>query len=157
MSKPSVLFVCLGNICRSPMAEGAFRSAAEKAALDVETDSAGTADYHVGQPPDARAIRTAADNGVEIPGLRGRQLRPDDFARFTHIFAMDRQNLRNIESIRSDDSGAKVALLMDTVRGREGEEVADPYHDGDEQFALTWADVDAAAKSIVAALKSEKA
>ena len=156
MSQASVLFVCLGNICRSPLAEAAFRAAAEEHGLEIEADSVGTAAYHVGQPPDPRAIETARANGIDIAHYRGRQLSRDDFTRFTHIFAMDHQNLRNIRAIEPEGATAQVALLMDAVKGREGAEVADPYYDGEDQFEVTWADVNAAAKALVAALVSEQ-
>ena len=153
MEKPAILFVCLGNICRSPLAEAAFRDAAEKAGLEAEADSAGTADYHVGSPPDPRSVEEASKHGINISGYAGRQLVVEDFERFTHIFAMDHQNLRNIEALRPEGSRAHVSLLMDLVPGREGAAIADPYHDGEEQFEYTWQDVDAAAQALVAQLK----
>ena len=145
----SLLFVCLGNICRSPLAEAAFRDAAERAALDVHVDSAGTGEWHVGHPPDPRSQEVAERHGIDISGYAGRQLSVEDFDRFTHIFAMDHQNLRNIEALRPEGSRAHVSLLMDLVPGREGAAIADPYHDGEEQFEYTWEDVDAAAKALV--------
>ena len=93
MTEPAVLFVCLGNICRSPMAEGAFRAAAEGAGLQVHIDSAGTAAYHVGDPPDPRAQETAHKYGAEIGGLRGRQLVAEDFRRFTHVLEIGRAHV----------------------------------------------------------------
>lgn len=149
MEKPAILFVCLGNICRSPLAEAAFRDAAEKAGLEAKADSAGTADYHVGSPPDPRSVEEASKHGIDISGYSGRQLVVEDFDRFTHIFAMDHQNLRNIEALRPEGTRAHVSLLMDLVPGREGAAIADPYHDGEEQFEYTWEDVDAAAKALV--------
>ena len=149
----SVLFVCLGNICRSPLAEAAFRRAAEESGLEVEIDSAGTAAYHVGQPPDPRSIATAAAYGIDIGHYRGRQIAAEDFARFTHILAMDHQNLRNLEAIRPADATAQVSLLMDLVKGREGAAIADPYYDGEERFEDTWADVEMAARALVARLR----
>ena len=127
MTRPAILFVCLGNICRSPLAEAAFRKAAEEARLDCDIDSAGTAGYHIGSPPDPRSIATAHDHGVDITHYKGRQLDRSDFTRFTHIFAMDHQNLRNIEALRPEGSPAHVSLLMDLVPGREGAAIADPY------------------------------
>ncbi len=153
MTKPALLFVCLGNICRSPLAEGAMRAAAERAGLDVEIDSCGTAAYHVGAPPDPRSVETAAAHGIDISGLRGRQLAAEDFTRFTHIFAMDHQNLRNIEAVRPAGASAQVSLLMDAVPGREGAAIADPYYDGEDQFEFTWEDVNAAADALVKQLK----
>ena len=149
MQEPAILFVCLGNICRSPLAEAAFRKAADNAGLDAEADSAGTAGYHIDSPPDPRSIEEAARHDIDISGYRGRQLSKADFDRFTHIFAMDHQNLRDIEALRPAGSHAQVSLLMDLVPGREGAAIADPYHDGEEQFAYTWEDVDAAAQALV--------
>jgi len=126
--------------------------AAKRAGIDVEVDSCGTAAFHVGSPPDPRSVETAAANGIDISGLRGRQLAQDDFTRFDYIFAMDHQNLRNIEAVQPDGSPAVVALLMDMVPGREGAAIADPYYDGEEQFTHTWADVSAAAEAIVSQL-----
>ncbi len=149
---PSILFVCLGNICRSPMAEGAMRAAAEQAGLELTIDSAGTGDWHVGNPPDPRAVAEAGANGVDIAGLRARQVTREDFMRFTHVLALDDQNLRNLEALAPSDASAELALLLDMVPGREGEPVADPYFGGDEGFQQTWADVTAAAQALVARL-----
>ena len=148
MADPAVLFVCLGNICRSPLAEAAFRHEATLAGLSVIADSAGTADYHIGEPPDPRAIRTAASFGVDIGGLRGRQVGPADFARFTHIFAADRANLRNLQRIAPAGHAAQVALLLDLVPGRAGQDLADPWYGDEAGFLDTWADVSAAARSL---------
>lgn len=151
---PALLFVCLGNICRSPLAEGAMRLAAEQAGVELEIDSCGTAAYHVGEPPDPRSVATAAAKGTDISNLRGRQLSAEDFTRFTHIFAMDQQNLRNIQAVRPSGATAQVSLLMDVVPGREGAAIADPYYDGEEHFEFTWEDVWSAAQSIVERMKA---
>lgn len=153
MTEPAVLFVCLGNICRSPMAEGAFRAAAEAAGLQVHIDSAGTAAYHVGDPPDPRAQETARKYGAEIGGLRGRQLVAEDFRRFTHVLVMDHSNLANARAIVPDDAITQPQLLLDLVPGREGAAVADPYYGGEEHFEDTWADVSRAAAALVEALR----
>lgn len=151
--QPSVLFVCLGNICRSPLAEAAFRRAAEDAGLDVHIDSAGTGDWHVGRPPDHRAQATALAHGVDIAHYRARQIAAADFHRFSHILALDHQNLTDIEAIRPDDARAEISLLLDMVEGRAGEAVADPYFGDDAGFLETWADVTAAAQALVARLQ----
>ena len=103
---PALLFVCLGNICRSPLAEAAFRKAAAEAGLAAEADSAGTGDWHVGEPPDRRAQATARRHGIDISGYRGRQVSARDFHRFTHILALEDINrgfdlMHAGESIRS--------------------------------------------------------
>ncbi|MFZ9394695.1 MAG: low molecular weight protein-tyrosine-phosphatase [Erythrobacter sp.] len=150
MTRHSVLFVCLGNICRSPLAEAAFRHAAQQHGIEVYANSAGTAAYHVGQPPDPRSIATAAAYGIDIGHYRGRQIAIEDFTRFSHIFAMDHQNLRNIEALRPAGATAQVSLLMDLVKGREGAAIADPYYGGEERFDETWEDVSLAAQALVA-------
>ena len=125
-AKPSVLFVCLGNICRSPLAEAAFRHEAAKAGLTVGIDSAGTGDWHIGSPPDPRAQDVARKAGIAIADLKARQIVAEDFYRFTHILAMDAQNLADIRAIAPADATASIALLMDHVPGREGASIADP-------------------------------
>lgn len=149
MSHPAILFVCLGNICRSPLAEAAFRQQAAKAGLQVEADSAGTGDWHVGAPPDRRAQAVARRHGVDISGYRGRQVTPDDFRRFSHIFALDADNLANLRRLAPLDITAHLGLLLDMVPGREGHAVKDPYYGADAGFDQTWADVSAAARLLV--------
>lgn len=148
MKEPAILFVCLGNICRSPMAEGAMREAAEKRGLDIAVDSAGTGGWHAGDPPDTRAQAEAKRHGVDISGLRGRQIAPADHHRFTHIFALDEENLRDILLSAPADGTAEVSLLMDAVPGHEGKPVADPYYGGAEGFARTWDQVSVAAQAL---------
>lgn len=137
----SVLFVCLGNICRSPLAEAAFRREAERLGLDAEIDSAGTGDWHVGRPPDPRAGAVAARNGLSIGHLRARQVTEADFHRFDHIVALDAQNLADLERMRPTDAKAELSLLLDHVEGREGQAVTDPYYGREEHFDETWRDV----------------
>ena len=144
----AVLFVCLGNICRSPLAEAALRAEAERRGLDIAVDSAGTGDWHVGHPPDPRAQAVAARNGVDISHLRARQVTQEDFYRFDHIVALDRDNLAGLEALRPAGSRARLSLLLDHVPGREGEAVADPYHGDDRHFDASWADVAAGAAAI---------
>lgn len=133
-----VLFVCLGNICRSPMAEGAFRAAALRSGLECTVDSAGTASYHLGHPPDPRAIAIARANGVEIAGRSARQIERDDFFRFSHIIALDRANIEALRSRTPRHATAKISLLLDAVEGRRGEPVADPYYGDAAAFEATW-------------------
>ena len=150
----SVLFVCLGNICRSPLAEAALRAEAEKAGLPVEVDSAGTGDWHVDCPPDKRAQAVALRHGIDISTYRGRQVKADDFHRFDHIFALDAENLKNLRQIRPSDGKANLRLLMDLIPGREGTSVTDPYFGEDEGFDETWSDVTRAAEALIAQLKA---
>jgi protein-tyrosine phosphatase len=149
----SVLFVCLGNICRSPLAEAALRAEVEKAGLVVEVDSAGTGDWHVGSPPDRRAQAVALRHGIDISGYRGRQVTTGDFHRFTHVFALDSENLKNLRRLRPSDGTAELRLLMDLVPGREGSGVTDPYFGDDAGFDVTWDDVTRAARAIVESLQ----
>jgi protein-tyrosine phosphatase len=137
----SILFVCLGNICRSPLAEAAMRHQAMDTGLDVELDSAGTGDWHVGSPPDRRAVAVARRHGIDISAMRARQIAPEDFARFDHIVALDRDNLLALETMRPPGSPARLSLLLDHVEGREGEPVMDPYYGGEEHFDQAWTDV----------------
>ena len=140
-----LLFVCLGNICRSPLAEAAFRREAARLGLDVEIDSAGTGDWHIGYPPDPRAAEVAGRNGVDISHLRARQVTDDDFRNFDHIVALDAKNLRDLEALRPADGKARLSLLLDHVDGRAGETVADPYYGDAGHFDAAWADVTAGA------------
>jgi len=156
-TKLAVLFVCLGNICRSPMAEGAFRRAADEAGLACEVESVGTASYHVGEAPDPRAIATAAAHGVDISRAIGRQLGPDDFERFTHIIAMDKANLAGIIARAPREARGKVSMLMDAVPGREGEALADPYYGDESDFAAAWKDIAIATGLLVQKLMAERA
>ena len=152
MTRPALLFVCLGNICRSPLAEAAFRAAAARAGIEAMADSAGTGDWHVGQPPDPRAQAEALRHGIDISGYRGRQVAAADFRRFTHVFALDHQNLADLRRIRPAEGGARLALLLDEVPGMSGQSVADPYWGGEADFAETWAQVSQAADALVSAL-----
>ncbi|HEV7314658.1 low molecular weight protein-tyrosine-phosphatase [Sphingopyxis sp.] len=147
--RPAILFLCLGNICRSPLAEGAARAAFARAGIDALLDSAGTGDWHVGHPPDTRAQAEARRRGVDISGLRARQLSPGDFNRFDLILAADESNLRDARAIRPVGATAKLRLMLDLLPGRGGEGVADPYYGEDGGFATTWDDVDAVAAALV--------
>lgn len=152
----SVLFVCLGNICRSPLAEAALRAEAERIGLDLEVDSAGTGDWHLGYPPDPRSVAVAERNGVDISHLRARQVGPEDFHVFDHIVALDLQNLSNLEEMRPQGAKAELSLLMDHVPGREGQAVADPYYGEDGHFDTTWREVTEGAAALARKLKDQK-
>lgn len=138
MTATTVLFVCLGNICRSPTAEGVLRAMAarEFPGVALEVDSAGTADYHVGEPPDRRTVAAARRRGYDLAGLRARQVQAADFGRFDYIIAMDRSNLAELESRRTPEATARLALFMDFASGASpgGGEVPDPYYGGVEDF-----------------------
>ena len=153
-ARPAVLFVCLGNICRSPLAEAALRRRAVEAGCDWTIDSAGTGDWHVGKAPDPRAIAEAARHGINIAGYRARQVNRADFARFTHVLALDAQNRADLAALAPADPSARLSLLLDWVPGMAGQPVADPYWGDAADFAQTWDQVDAAARALVAALGS---
>lgn len=144
----SVLFVCLGNICRSPLAEAAFRAEAARLGVEVAIDSAGTGDWHVGRPPDRRAQAVAARNGVDISHLRARRVSPADFERYDHIVALDETNFRDLQAMKPAGAKATLSLLLDHVPGREGEGVADPYYGGDAHFDAAWAEVSTGARAL---------
>lgn len=125
-----ILMVCLGNICRSPLAEGIMRHLAEARQLDWEIDSAGTGNWHVGDAPDRRSVTIARKNGVDISGLRGRHFQPTDFDTFDRIYVMDRSNYNDVtRKARNEADKAKVHFLLP-----EQQEVPDPWFD-DALFA----------------------
>jgi protein-tyrosine phosphatase len=148
--------VCLGNICRSPTAEGVLRHLLQQEAphLAVEVDSAGTADYHIGAAPDRRSQRAALQWGIDISGLRARQVAAADFSRFDLILAMDAENLRELERLRPANSHAKLKLLMDYAP-QAGLEVPDPYYRDPAAFEKVLALTAAASRGLIAALKLE--
>jgi protein-tyrosine phosphatase len=152
-----LLVVCLGNICRSPMAEGALRFRIAEAGLEhlVEVDSAGTGDWHVGEPPDRRAIATAARHGVDISMLRARQLQAADYHRFDWLLCADRSNLRDVRARAPAGGRAGIALLREWAGQGEGAVIADPYTGGPAQFEEVWRQVDAAARAIVERIASQ--
>ncbi len=156
MAEPvRLLVVCLGNICRSPMAEGALRHRLAEAGLDhVDVDSAGTGDWHVGQAPDARAIATAARYGVDLETLRGRQLAPADYTDFDWLLCADLQNLADVRARRPAAATAGIALLTDWAGTRLGDgAIPDPYTGDDTHFEAVWQVVDAAALGAVRRLR----
>jgi len=127
-----ILFVCMGNICRSPTAEGVFRRlVAERApGVEIEIDSAGTHDYHVGDPPDPRSIAAAARRGVDLRRLRAREVRDEDFERFDLIIAMDRLNRETLLERSPAPFRERIRLFMEFAGASEVEDVPDPYYGG---------------------------
>ncbi|MDV6332377.1 low molecular weight protein-tyrosine-phosphatase [Asticcacaulis sp. 201] len=136
----AILFVCLGNICRSPLAEGVFRAQVETAgATDrFSIDSAGCGGWHAGEQPDTRAIQTAARHGIDISAQRARQIQIDDFDRFDLILGLDRDNVRHLTAMRPDTARAKVALYLDEALGLS-KNVPDPYYGGLSDFETVYA------------------
>jgi protein-tyrosine phosphatase len=144
-----VLFLCLGNICRSPAAEGVARAMAEAAGLEADFDSAGTGDWHAGAPPYGPMQAAAARRGYDLSALRARQLRAADFAGFDLILAMDRANLRDARAVRPDGARAEVRLFLE-VAGTGGTDVPDPYYTRDFDGALDL--IEAASRGLIAYL-----
>lgn len=131
-----ILFCCMGNICRSPTAEGVVRARLEAAGLAerVDVDSAGTHAHHVGSRPDPRASAAAAARGVDLSRIRARKVDSEDFLRFDRIYAMDRDNLRNLERHCPESQRHKLALFLDHAGRFDEEEVPDPYYGGPAGF-----------------------
>jgi len=138
MQRTRILFVCMGNICRSPTAEGVARELARRRGLEehFEFDSAGTHGYHVGHPPDRRAQAAAAKRGYDLSKLRARQVNEFDFVRFDRILAMDRDNLTLLEQACPVEHHGKLGLFLEYASRREIDEVPDPYYGGPEGFEI---------------------
>ncbi|MDA8390013.1 MAG: low molecular weight phosphotyrosine protein phosphatase [Gammaproteobacteria bacterium] len=151
--KVRVLFVCLGNICRSPMAEGIFRKTVTDAGLAdvILIDSAGTHAYHVGEPPDERAQAATGRRGIDISGLRGRQATVADFASFDYVLAMDYENRENLHRLGGDNARVEMFLAYAPDCGRE--EVPDPYYGGPAGFELVYSLLEQAAHGLLADIR----
>jgi len=151
----NVLFVCMGNICRSPTAEGVFRRTVAEAGLTarIVIDSAGTHDYHVGEAPDRRMQQAALRRGYDLSGLRGRQIGVDDCHRFDYILAMDRANLRDIQRLCPPAQRHKLGLFLLYGRRFQADEVPDPYYGSADGFDYVLDLVEDAAQGLLAQLK----
>ena len=146
----NVLMVCLGNICRSPLAEGILKSKVDTTRIKV--DSAGTAGYHVGNPPDPRSIKVARENGIDISNQRCRKFIASDFDRFDVIYAMDKSNYGNIIGLaRNKEDSEKVKLLLSEIN-MNIKEVPDPYYDAEDGFEKVFQMIDQACEVIAARL-----
>ncbi len=154
--KVSVLFVCLGNICRSPTAEGVFTRLLEEQGLQgqIRIDSAGTGDWHLGKSPDPRALAFAQKRGYDISHLRARQIDVSDFEHFDYILAMDYQNLMDIRAMQPEDYRGHLSLFLDFLDEGEGLEVPDPYYGGEQGFELVVDMVERASKNLLKSIQS---
>jgi protein-tyrosine phosphatase len=150
----SVLFVCLGNICRSPSAEGVFRKVVEDAGLagQVRIDSCGTGDWHVGKAPDARARAAALKRGIDIGSLRARQIEPADLQDFDYVVVMDRQNLADVQRIQQGAGGTRPELFLNYGQSTH-DEVPDPYYGGDQGFEMVLDLIQQASEGLLADLR----
>lgn len=154
----SVLFVCLGNICRSPTAHGVFEQQVIRAGLAdrILVDSAATAAFHVGNPPDPRTLHAAAERGYDLSQQRSRQVHKDDFYKFDFILPMDRMNLGNLRALQPKDFKGHLSLFMDFSKQRQYSQVPDPYSDGPEGFQLVLDLVEDAAQGLLEHIRREK-
>ncbi len=154
----SVLFVCMGNICRSPTAEGVFARKVQEAALTdrIRIDSAGTHAYHIGNPPDPRTRQVALRRGYDLSRLRARKVEPVDLERFDHVLAMDADNLAGLERLMTAGSRARVALFMDFAPSYGVSDVPDPYYGGESGFERVLDMVEIAAEGLLQSIRREK-
>jgi len=145
----SILFVCLGNICRSPLAQGIMENLLERAGItDIRVDSAGTAAYHQGELPDPRSRQEAQRHGIVLEH-RARKIKPSDFTDFQFIAAMDRENLQNLRAVCPQGLEYKIFPIMNLVPGQEGADVPDPYYGGPEGFAKVYHMLDSACEKLL--------
>lgn len=154
MSKRRILFFCMGNICRSPTAEGVMRARLAAAGLDVEVDSAGTHGYHVGDPPDERSQAHALRRGYDLGALRARKLEAADFERFDLVLAMDEDNLAQAARLCPPARRERLKLLMDYAPDAGSRIVPDPYYGGADGFERVLDLVEAACDALIASLSS---
>lgn len=150
-----ILMVCLGNICRSPLAEGILRKKAEENALELFIDSAGTSNFHIGENPDKRTIKNALKNGVDVSMLVARQFKTKDFEKFDIIYTMDHQNYENVMALaQSEDHKKKVRMILNELHPNQNMPVPDPYFGGEEGFQHVFELLDAACDKIIEKIKS---
>lgn len=151
MAPTRVLFVCMGNICRSPTAHGVFRHLVElrKLTREIEIESAGTHAYHVGEPPDRRAVTAAARQGYDLSDLRARQVSQDDFRRFDYILAMDMENLMLLQQDCPAEYRNKLGLFMSFAKQHSEREVPDPYYGNAQGFETVLRMVEDAAEGLL--------
>ena len=153
-----ILFVCLGNICRSPTAEAVLRElvAREAPDLSLEIDSAGIGSWHIGEPPDERALAAARRRGLDMSRLRARQIASEDFARFDFILAMDRANLADLQRRAPSQYRERVQLFLEFAPDLEVDEVPDPYYGGDAGFEEVLDLAEQAARGLLSHLRKSR-
>ncbi len=151
MKKVSVLFICMGNICRSPTAQGVFRALVEREGLSdrIATDSAGTIAYHVGEAPDRRARETASKRGIDLSDLRARKVVSQDFEQFDYLLAMDQDNYGDLETLCPPGFEERLHLFMDFAPQRPEKEVPDPYYGGVAGFDRVFDMVEEASRGLL--------
>lgn len=152
-----VLFVCLGNICRSPTAEGIFRRALENAGMSehVSIDSCGVGAWHIGKAPDSRAQSAAKRRGIDLSQLCARQLTAEDFLTFDYVLGMDNDNLQAMRALKPAESNAYVGLFLE-FSGTPGAEVPDPYYGGEQGFEDVLDMIETASQGLIQHLKSDR-
>ncbi len=155
-SQTSVLFICLGNICRSSMAEGVLRARSHERAYTgrLHIESAGTGSWHVGNPPDRRAQSIADSRGIDISAQRARQIELQDFEKFDFLLAMDRQNLVDVKRMAGPGYAGVLKLFLDFAPGFEGGDVPDPYYGGEDGFAQVLDMLDSGCSGFIRHLQS---
>ena len=157
MEPVKVLFVCMGNICRSPTAEGVFRKLVDDAGLAdrIQIDSCGTGDWHVGKAPDSRAIAASRKRGIDISSLRARQVVVEDLATFDYVVAMDQDNLSRLQAMRPHSDGKTPALFLSYARDSTESEVPDPYYGGAQGFEHVLDLIEAAGEGLLVTIRSK--
>lgn len=151
-----VLFVCMGNICRSPTAEGVFRHVVRQAGLadKIHTDSAGTHAYHIGEPPDSRAQQTARSRGIELGDLRGRKVEAADFQHFDYVLAMDHNNHADLQQVAGSNAD-NLHMFLQFAENFDDQEVPDPYYGGEQGFEHVFDLVEDASAGLLAHIRKQ--
>ena len=156
MKPVKVLFVCMGNICRSPTAHGVFQALVDKHDLgaSIQVESAGTHSYHVGNPPDGRSQATARRRGVDLSGLRARRFVSADFTEYDYLLGMDQANIADMGAIKPEGASARLQLMLEFSQQYSQLEVPDPYF-GDDGFELVFDMIDDAALGLLRQIRNE--